>query len=113
VDEPYLQSGRTYYTVESHLNFVAQSHAGDQLHVTVQLLSHDPKRLHIFTVVHRGDDDTVVATAEHMMLHVDAKAGKSSPASAEIQATLAEIAALHDVLPRPAQAGRAIGAKIS
>ena len=33
------------------------------------------KRLHIFTVV-RHDDDSVVATAEHMMLHVDAVAGE-------------------------------------
>ena len=72
VDEAYLQSGRSYYTVESHLNFIAQSHAGDHLYVTVQLLSHDAKRLHIFTTVHRADDDSVVATAEHMMLHVDA-----------------------------------------
>ena len=109
LDEPYLQSGRSYYTVESHLNFIAQSHAGDHLYVTVQLLSHDAKRLHIFTVVNRGDDDTVVATAEHMMLHVDAEAGKSSPASPEIQATLAEIAGYHDALPRPANAGRSIG----
>ena len=108
VDEPYLQSGRSYYTVESHLNFVAQSHAGDHLRVTVQLMSHDAKRLHIFTVV-QHDDDSVVATAEHMMLHVDAVAGKSSPASPEIQAKLAEIAALHDLLPKPVQAGRAIG----
>jgi len=108
VDESYLQSGRSYYTVESHLNFVAQSHAGDHLRVTVQLLSHDAKRLHIFTVV-QHHDDSVAATAEHMMLHVDAVAGKSSPASAEIQAKLGEIAALHDVLPKPVQAGRAIG----
>ena len=64
--------------------------------------------MHIFTVV-QHDDDSVVATAEHMMLHVDATAGKSSPASPEIQQTLAEIAALHDLLPKPVQAGRAIG----
>jgi carnitine 3-dehydrogenase len=109
LDEAYLQSGRSYYTVESHLNFVAQSHAGDVLYVTVQLMTQDPKRLHIFTVVHRSDDDSIVATAEHMMLHVDARAGKSSPASPEIQAKLAEIAAHHDLLERPANAGRSIG----
>ena len=79
------------------------------LYVTVQLLSHDAKRLHIFTIVHRSDDDTVVATAEHMMLHVDASAGKSSPASPAIQAVLADIAAHHDALPRPTNAGRSIG----
>ncbi|MGZ4700205.1 MAG: carnitine 3-dehydrogenase [Ilumatobacteraceae bacterium] len=108
VDEAYLQSGCSYYTVESHLNFIAQSHAGDHLYVTAQLMSHDPKRFHIFTTVRRVDDDSVVATAEHMMLHVDSKAGKSSPASAALQAKLAEIAAHHDLLPRPSQAGRAI-----
>jgi carnitine 3-dehydrogenase len=46
-----------------------------------------------------------------MMLHVDAKAGKSSPASEEIQAKLAEIAAHHDNLERPVNAGRAIAPK--
>jgi carnitine 3-dehydrogenase / betainyl-CoA thioesterase len=109
VDEAYLQSGRSYYTVESHLNFINQSHAGDRLYVTCQLLSHDAKRLHIFTSVHRADDDSRVATGEHMLLHVDAHAGKSSPASAEIQAKLADIAAHHDKLPRPTNAGRSIG----
>jgi carnitine 3-dehydrogenase len=59
--------------------------------------------------VHRGETDSPVATAEHMMLHVDAEAGKASPASPEIQAKLAEIAAHHDLLPRPANAGRHIG----
>ncbi len=109
VDEPYLQSGRSYYTVESHLNFIAQSHAGDRLYVTAQLLSHDAKRLHIFTSVHRRDNVSPVATGEHMLLHVDAHAGKSSPASAEIQAKLADIAAHHNKLPRPVNAGRSIG----
>jgi carnitine 3-dehydrogenase len=109
VDQPYLQSGRSYYTVESHLNFIAQSHAGDALDVTVQLLSHDAKRLHIFTVVRQVDTGAPVATAEHMMLHVDADAGKASPASAEIQAKLADIAAHHDLLPKPQQVGRHIG----
>jgi hypothetical protein len=45
------------------------------------------------------------------MLHVDAEAGKSSPASDEIQAKLAEIAAYHDQLERPVNAGRSIGQK--
>ena len=69
-------------------------------------MSHDAKRFHIFTTVHRADDDSVVATAEHMMLHVDATAGKSSPASPELLAKLAEIAEHHDLLPWPVQAGR-------
>lgn len=109
VDEAYLQSGGSYYTVESHLNFVAQSHAGDRLYVTAQLLSHDAKRFRLFISIHRADDDSVVATSEHMMLHVDARAGKASEAAPALQAKLAEIAGLHDRLPAPRHAGRGIG----
>jgi carnitine 3-dehydrogenase / betainyl-CoA thioesterase len=109
VDQAYLESGRSYFTVESHVNYLAQSKAGDQVYVTVQLLSHDPKRLHIFTTMNRADDDSTIATAEHMMLHVDAQVGKASPAPAEVMAKLAEIAAHHDKLPRPDNSGRSIG----
>ena len=109
LDLEYLESGRSYFTVESHVNYVAQSRAGDQVYVTVQLLSHDPKRLHIFTTMNLRDDDSTIATAEHMMLHVDSHAGKASPASDEILRKLAEIADHHDKLPRPANTGRSIG----
>jgi len=109
LDQVYLESGRSYFTVESHVNYLAQSRAGDQVYVTVQLLSHDPKRLHIFTTMNLSVDDTAIATAEHMMLHVDSHAGKASPASDEILEMLAEIAVHHDKLPRPANTGRSIG----
>ena len=87
VDEQYLTHS-SYYTVESHVNFGAQAKAGDRLYATVQLLSHDAKRLHHFTSIHRADDDTLVATAEHMMLHVDTAAGRSSSAAPALLATL-------------------------
>ncbi|MDP2292098.1 MAG: carnitine 3-dehydrogenase [Actinomycetota bacterium] len=108
VDADYLQTA-SYYTVESHTSFVGQAKAGDQLYVTVQLLSHDEKRLHFFCSVHRADDDSVAATAEHMMLHVDTASGKASHAAAHILASLGELATHHDALPRPPHAGRHIG----
>lgn len=109
MDAAYLESGRSFFTVESHINYVAQSRAGDQLYVTVQLLSHDQKRLRLFTAMHRTDDDTLVATAEHMMLHVDTTTDRASPADPAILERLAQIAAHHEQLSLPANAGRAIG----
>jgi carnitine 3-dehydrogenase len=109
LDEAYLQSGRTFYTVESHLNFIAQSHAGDRLYATAQLLDHDAKRYRLFISIHRDDDDTLVATSEHMMLHVDGNTGRACPAGDGLLARLDEIAAHHDTLPLPSQAGRSVG----
>ena len=109
MDAAYLESGRSFFTVETHINFIAQAKAGDHLYVTIQLISHDEKRLRLFTAMHRDDDDSLVATAEHMMLHVDTKLDKASPADPVILAKLAAIAEHHSSLEVPKQAGRAIG----
>lgn len=109
MDAAYLAGGGSYFTVESHVNYVAQTRSGDHVYVTVQLLAHDVKRLRIFTSIHRTDDHTQVATAEHMLLHVDTRIDKAAPASLHIQARLDEIAAHHSALPNPVQAGRAVG----
>jgi carnitine 3-dehydrogenase len=108
-DQEYLTHS-SYYTVESHVNFGAQAVAGDRIYATVQLLSHDVKRLHMFVTVHGAADDAVLATAEHMLLHVDVAAGRAAPAAPHVLARLDEVAAHHSRLPRPANAGRAVGA---
>ncbi|MBI4883866.1 MAG: carnitine 3-dehydrogenase [Actinobacteria bacterium] len=109
VDDAYLTGGHSYFTVESHINFGAQAMLGDRLYTTVQLLSHDAKRLHLFCVTHNAADDSVVATSEHMLLHVDAKAGKAVPAGDAIIAKLDELAVHHQALPKPPHAGRFVG----
>ncbi len=109
MDDAYLAGGHSWFTVESHVNFAAQARAGDHLYCTVQLVSHDAKKMRVFTVMHRGDDDTVVATAEHMLLHVDTSADKAVPAATEMTAQLDAIAAHHSALPLPANAGRSVG----
>jgi carnitine 3-dehydrogenase len=109
MDADYLAGGHSFFTVESHVTFAAQTRAGDRLYVTGQVLSHDEKRFRLFTSIHRTDDESLVATAEHMMLHVDTRVDKACPASAAIQARLAEVAAAHVGLDAPRQAGRGIG----
>jgi carnitine 3-dehydrogenase len=109
MDADYLAGGHSFFTVESHVTFTAQSRAGDRLYVTGQVLSHDEKRFRLFTSIHRSDDDSLVATAEHMMLHVDTRIDKACPASPVILARLAEVADAHALLEAPRQAGRGIG----
>jgi carnitine 3-dehydrogenase len=105
----YVASGSSYYTVETHIRHLGEAHAGDRLTVTTQLLGHDPKRLHLFHEIRRADDDSPVATGEHMLLHVEMAAGRAVPAGAEVLAALDRIAASQRQLPRPDGAGRAIG----
>ncbi|HAP75834.1 MAG TPA: carnitine 3-dehydrogenase [Acidimicrobiaceae bacterium] len=109
LDDAYLAGGHSWFTVESHLNFVGQARQGDRLYATVQVLSSDDKRVRVFTAMHRAHDDALLATAEHMLLHVDTRLDKACPAAPEMQAAIAAIAHHHGALPTPGNAGRAVG----
>jgi acyl-CoA thioester hydrolase len=104
VDEDYRASGKSLYTAETHLHNLREVRLGEQLHLTLQVLGVDTKRLHI---VHEMCDhaDRLVATAEQMLLHVDTRTGKVSPFPDEIARRLRLIHAGHAVLPVPSYVG--------
>jgi len=103
-----LASGGSYYTVETHLSHLGQARAGERLHTTTQLLGHDDKRLHVFHALYRTGDGALLATAEMMLLHVDTRAERASPAPAALLERIDRIERAHAALPRPERAGRAI-----
>jgi carnitine 3-dehydrogenase len=110
MDAEYLRGGHSYYTVESHISYIAQSHAGDAVYVTAQIMGHDAKRLHLFNRIHRSDDNSIIATGEHMYLHVDTTLGKTVAAPQYMIDRIERIADAQSALARPAQAGRFVGA---
>jgi carnitine 3-dehydrogenase len=109
IDRDYLAAGHSYYTVETHLSHLRETTAGDTLDASTQVLDFDEKRLHLFHELHRARDGALVATAEHMLLHVDRGAGRAQAARPEVLSRIAKLAAAHAVLPKPERAGRAIG----
>jgi carnitine 3-dehydrogenase len=109
IDDEYLADGGSYFTVETHLSHLREAKAGERVVVATQLLDHDAKRLRVFHTLHRAGDDEPLATAEQMMLHVDAATHRAGPARADVRERVARIAAAHASLPRPARAGRGIG----
>jgi carnitine 3-dehydrogenase len=104
-----LDAGSSYFTVETHLSHLGQARADERLHTTTQLLGHDSKRLHVFHSLYRTDDEALLATAEQMLLHVDTRAERASPADPALLERIERIARAHADLPRPDRAGRAIG----
>jgi carnitine 3-dehydrogenase / betainyl-CoA thioesterase len=109
VDAAYLANGGSYFTVETHLSHLGQAVAEDPLHVTTQLLGFDEKRLHVFHSLYRSSDDELLATAEQMLLHVDAQTGRAGPAREDLLERVGAVAEAHAGLPRPDRAGRSIG----
>ncbi len=60
-------------------------------------------------VVSTSGDDELLGTAEHLLLHVDAKTGKASAAAPVVLAALDRVGTAHGSMPRPPVAGRHVG----
>ncbi len=101
VDFAYVEAGHSYYTVETHIRHLGEAKLGQRLYTTLQILSHDDKRLHFFSTVNDAETGAALATAEQIMLHVDSAAGKSAPAPTAVLQKIAAIADGHARLPAP------------
>ncbi len=109
VDGRYHAGGHSYYTVETHINFLREATVHQPFYISTQLLGGGEKRIHLFHAMHARDDDAKLATTEQMLLHVNTVEGRVCAARPPILARLNPILAAHANLPRPEQAGRVIG----
>jgi carnitine 3-dehydrogenase len=106
IDESYRAGGRSFYTVESHINYLREASTGEPLRFTTQVLGLDEKRLHVFHAMLHGQSGELLATTEQMLLHVDMNAARTTPIASEVHRALSAIWAVHRDLPVPEQAGR-------
>tara|TARA_B100000029_G_C17564590_1_gene954606 strand:- start:314 stop:1849 length:1536 start_codon:yes stop_codon:yes gene_type:complete len=104
IDEDYRSAGHSFFTVETHLNYVKEASLGQPLRFTTQVLGFDAKRLHFFHQMFSGDD--LLCTTEQMLLHVDTESGAVVPILPGPAAALAAISKAHANLPIPSQVGR-------
>ena len=110
LDKEYrLSANCSTFAVETHTNYMAEVHEGDEVCVTTQLLYHDEKRLHYFHRMYHAEKGFLSATTEIMTVHVDLGARKVVPMADQIQARAAELFDVHRDLPHPERAGRRIG----
>jgi len=99
----------TTFCLEAHVTYHREVRVGDPLRFTTMLLGHDAKRLHYIHAMYHATDGFLAATNELMSLHVSRATRRGAPMAPMILARLAAIQRAHDALPRPPQAGRAIG----
>jgi carnitine 3-dehydrogenase len=106
----YVSQGHSYFTVETHIRHLAEAGESDRLRVTTQLLGSDAKRLHLFHTLLRDSDQALVATGEHMLIHVDAGARRASAAQGAVLHAVERLGKAQAGLAAPKGAGRSIGA---
>ena len=107
-DDAYIAAGRSFFTAETHIRHLDEAHAGTAIRIETQVLAGAGKKMHLF---HRmWADDRLLATGEHMLIHVCLETRRACDPEPGVAQTLARIAAAHADLPREG-AGKAVGVK--
>ena len=102
------RTGCAMYTVECHIRYLAECRRGDRLEAASFLVSADVKRMRVHTALTKTGG-TLVATGEHMYLHVDDAAGRVTAMPAERWAAVNAMLAAQSGLERPGYLGRGVG----
>jgi len=105
----YLEANNcSTFALESHVTYDRELKAGDPMRFETQLLDHDAKRLHYMHMMYHAEEGYLASTNELVSLHVDMTQRRSAPMPQSVIERVDQVAAVHNALPRPPQAGRSI-----
>ncbi|MCR8723670.1 carnitine 3-dehydrogenase [Frigidibacter sp. ROC022] len=113
VDPAYLARGGSFFTAETHIRHIDEVLAGAMIRVETLVLEGRGKKMHLFhrMFAEEPGGDRLLATGEHMLIHVSLETRKACDPEPELAARLGAIAEAHARLPRPDGVGRSVGRK--
>ncbi|MEM7271343.1 MAG: thioesterase family protein, partial [Pseudomonadota bacterium] len=91
-----------------HIRHLDEVKALEPIYAETQMLEGAGKKLHLFHWL-RHAEGRLLATGEHMLLHVSLETRATCAPTDAVEANLAAAMALQGVLPTPEGAGQAIG----
>ena len=110
-DEEYIANVGSYFTVETHIRHLDEVLIGERIYSKTQVIYGQNKKLHLFHWLHHNDG-RLLATAEHMLIHVDLKTRGASMPSDLVMDRIERIYNAHKKLPSPEGISRAVGDKV-
>ena len=87
-DEAYIKSGYSYFTVETTIRYLAETHAGEAITVDTDIILAEGKKLKLQHVMRRASDAEQLATAEQFLLHVSLDTRRSCPPVGDVAAAI-------------------------
>ena len=111
LEKDYIKTKQeSYFTVETHLRHLNEAKEGMLIIAKTQVLEASGKKLRLFHKL-ETDNGTLIATGEHMLLHVSLKTRASCLPSKKIAENLDFLYKKHSQFSLPEGAGRSVGYK--
>ena len=77
MDEAYVAAGHSYFTAETSIKYLMETHAGEAIYVETQIMLADGKKLRLSHQMKRSADDVLLASCEQFLLHVSLETRRS------------------------------------
>ncbi|SFM45144.1 carnitine 3-dehydrogenase [Shimia aestuarii] len=106
-DQEYIATGGSFFTAETHIRHIDEAHLGARIEVRTRVLNAEGKKMHVWHEMYAGD--RLLATGEHILIHVSLETRRPAPPSEEIAENLRTLAAAQAGLPAPEGVGRHVG----
>ena len=87
-DEAYVASGGSFFTVDCHIQYRNETLPGEKIRCLTSIAPLDGKKLKLSHEMRRATDETVLASADHLLVHVDMSTRKSSEPPEHIASAL-------------------------
>ena len=94
-DEAYIAGGLSYFTVETTVKYIAETHAGEEVIVESRVTQGEGKKLRCLHEMKRASDGELMATCDQFMLHVSLETRRTCDPTDEVKAKVEALAALH------------------
>ncbi|MGH1543506.1 MAG: carnitine 3-dehydrogenase [Arenicella sp.] len=97
-DGAYVNTGLSYFTVNTNIQFINECEAGDVIEVITRIQEGKGKKLRLYHEMRHAKGD-LAATADQLLIHVDLKTRKSCEPMPDIVKRMSQIAQAHALLP--------------
>ncbi len=94
-DEAYIKNGLSYFTVETIVKYIAETHAGEAIVVESRVTQGEGKKLRCFHEMKRASDGELMATCDQFMLHVSLETRRTCDPTDDVKNKVEALAALH------------------
>jgi carnitine 3-dehydrogenase len=94
-DRDYIAAGNSYFTAETSVKYLNETHAGEDIYVTTRVTLGDGKKLRLWHEMCRASDDAVLANCDQFLLHVSLETRRSCPPLPHVAEAVERLAAAH------------------
>lgn len=101
------------FVLQNHLHYIGELVEGEPFYITMRLIDHDAKRMHMFFEMISDRSGKLCASAEYLNMNVNLATRRPSEFPDWLKRRLSSMQASHDQLERPKQVGAPLGIRRS